>query len=467
MSVLIDKIRVAISPEKKTPSLLAKNDLLEFLCVAAPKIIGGICSLALNLLLLRYFGPEEFGLYALCTAAILLSDAIFGSAVDLGVVRLASVNQGTAPASALIIQKAAFYIKVTVVLVATGFVMLSAGVIERDVLHRTNTGQLIFLSCLAALGLMLLRSAQTNVQIERNFPLYGGLEILQLSMKYGGISLLLAFGSVKPGWVLFFFAAGPLAAFLTWLALVSKKFRGVGRVRLEHFQSLFRTVKWFALTFGLGALLSRLDIFLVSTWSSISEAGIFGAAQVFALIPQMLGTYMAVVYSPRLMPYLRDGKFADFFRQFQTIMIAFCVVIFALAFPALKFFGTWVLPGRFVTAHSAILVLLPGALAGLATFPVTITFLMFVRPRFLFTLDCIVLPFVILSYAYAIPRYGAIGAAWVTSGSCVTRAAIAQLTAWRWLRRRPDMQRAALAELIAVGEKVPGRGEFYDPQLQN
>ena len=109
---------------------------------------------------------------------------------------------------------------------------------------------------------------------------------------------------------------------------------------------------------------------------------------------------------------------------------------------------------RFAAAQNAILVLLPGALAGLATFPVTMTFLMFVRPRFLFTVDCLATPVVCLLYAYAIPRYGALGAAWVTSGSCLTRALVAQVAAWRWVQSKLANQGVPLDWPIAVGEKV-------------
>jgi O-antigen/teichoic acid export membrane protein len=432
----------------------ARRGFLEFLCVAVPKISGGICSLALNVVLIRYFGTEQFGLYAVCTTGVLLADALFGSAVDLSVVRLASAKLRTEPELALTIQKAALYLKVIAVLAVSGVLLISAGVIERNVFHQPNTSQLILLSCLATLGLMLLRTAQTNLQIERNFLMYGALEIVQMAMRYGGIAVLLVLGSVRPERVLFFYASGPLFAFLVWVTLMRKKLGSAAPVSLDDFGALARTVKWFALTFGLGALLSRLDIFLVSTWSSIGEAGIYGAAQTFALVPQLMGTYLALVYSPRLMPYLQSGRFADFFRKFQTVIIAACVAIFVLAVPALNVFGKLILPARFAAAQNAILVLLPGALAGLATFPVTMTFLMFVRPRFLFTVDCLAAPLVVLLYAYAIPRYGALGAAWVTSGSCMTRALVAQVAAWRWIQGKLANQGAPLDWPITVGEKV-------------
>jgi O-antigen/teichoic acid export membrane protein len=417
--------------EDKKSFASAKRGLFEFLCVAAPKTAGGVSILALNVVLMRHFGPEQFGVYAICTTGILLADAIFGSAVDLGVVRLATARLSTAPAQAFSIQTAGLLLKLAAVLIACGILMAWFALSQGHLMPKARTYELVVLSCFATLGLMLLRTGQTSLQIDRRFLSYGALEVVQMSLKYGGIAALLVFGSVQPERVLLFYAAGPLLAFFVWVIQARRNFKDAPPLSLTEFRVLTGTVQWFVLTFGLGALLSRLDIFMVSSLSSISQAGIFGAAQTFALVPQLVGAYLALIYSPRLIPYLHAGKLAVFFRQFQTILLAVCVLIFLLAVPTLNLFGKWVLPGRFIAAQPAILALLPGALAGLATFPVTVTILMFVRPRFLFMVDCIATPMVVLLYVCAIPRYGALGAAWVTSGSCVTRALIAQVTAWR------------------------------------
>jgi O-antigen/teichoic acid export membrane protein len=444
--IFLDRAGALSAAEHRKLPPARTDNFVEFLCVAGPKVLGGMCGLAINILLLRFFGPEQFGLYAVCMNGVLLSDAILGSAVDLGVLRMASAKRVHAPEFALAVQKAGLYLKAGAVVIVSVLLVISARVIQREIFHRPNTFHLIGLSCFAALGLMLLRSAQTNLQIEQRFILYGLLETLQTGVKYGSVAVLLFLWSAAPGGVLFFSALGPLLGFSLWLFLTGKRFREAAPVTVEHFRTLANIAKWFALTFGLGTLISRLDIIFVSTWSTIAEAGIFGAAQVFAFIPQLLGTYLAIVYGPRVMPYLQDGKFSGFFRQFQVRIFLVSLMVCAAAFPILNLFGRWLLPGRFVAAEGVILVLLPGALAGLATFPVTITFLMFVRPRFLFTMDCTVLPVVILLYAYAIPRYGAIGAAWVTSSSCVTRAVVAQFTAWRAVRYG-----TAYAEPLGVG----------------
>jgi O-antigen/teichoic acid export membrane protein len=195
---------------------------------------------------------------------------------------------------------------------------------------------------------------------------------------------------------------------------------------------LWKHVRLFLITFGLATLRSRLDIFLLSKWSTLSEVGIFSAGQVIAWVPVLVGTYLAVILTPRIMPLARDGKFNAFYRKFQPALLGACILGYLLSLFAIPLIGPMLLPSTFARSLPIISVLIPGAIAGLSSFPLTLNFLMFVRPKFLFTMDCISLPIVVLLFFCAIPRYGAIGAAWVTSAANMARALIAQMMAWQW-----------------------------------
>jgi len=179
-------------------------------------------------------------------------------------------------------------------------------------------------------------------------------------------------------------------------------------------------------------LVSRLDIFLLSKWSTLSEVGIFSGGQVIAWVPVLIGTYLAVVLTPRIMPLAREGRFNAFYRKFQPPLLGACVLGYLLSLAAIPLIGPRLLPRSFMRSMPVISVLLPGALAGLATFPLTLSFVMFVRPKFLFFMDCISLPILMLLFFCVIPRYGAVGAAWVTSAANMIRAMVAQWMAWQW-----------------------------------
>ena len=435
--------------------MLGRN-IREFLFVAAPKALAGLCTVGINVVLLRFFGPEQYGTYALCVSIVLLSDAILGSALDLGVIRVASLHQEKDPQRSIAVQAAGFYLKVICVFVGTISVSVLAGPLGQLLFHRRADGYLLYFVCAGVLALLSLRSLQIVPQVNCRFLEYGLLELVQMALKYGGIALLLTWGKANAAFVLALLAAGPLLAIAIFTAAWRRRLFPFPAVNWQVVRELVGFVKWYFLTFSVSALVNRADIFLVASWSTLREVGLYSAAQTFAFVPQLLGTYLSVLLSPRIMPRWQAGQFSGFFRGFQLGMFAVCAIIYGAAVVLINSAGQRILPPSFISSQRIILILLPGALAGLLTFPLTLTFLLFVKPRFLVAMDCIALPFMILLYRYAIREHGAVGAAWVTSVSFVLKALIAQIKAWQLARSRRDTTGVELRFPQEVSSAVTG-----------
>jgi O-antigen/teichoic acid export membrane protein len=412
-----------------TPSSSKKP--IEFLSVAAPKVVAGVCTFGLNLALMRHFGVAQFGIFALCSTVILLGDTILGSSLDLAVMRLAPLEHGRDEPLCLALQKAGLYLKIGLGLVYCLGITICAAL--AGLLREKDEKQVIFATCAAILALLLLHSAQAHAQVAHRFYLFGLIDFLQSTVEFGGIAVLILVGRVSLPLAISFLAVGPLCGFMAWRATAGREFaKALKGHQFELIARLWKHGRWFLITFGLATLLSRLDIFLLSKWSTLSEVGIFSAGQVIAWVPVLVGTYLAVILTPRIMPLARDGKFNAFYRKFQPALLGACVLGYLLSLFAIPLIGPMLLPSTFARSLPIISVLIPGAIAGLASFPLTLNFVMFVRPKFLFTMDCISFPIVVLLFFYAIPRYGAIGAAWVTSATNMARALIAQIMAWQW-----------------------------------
>jgi O-antigen/teichoic acid export membrane protein len=407
----------------------------ELFLVALPKVVGGVATLVVNAALLRYFGPEQFAIYSLCITGILLSDAIIGAAMDLGVLRLAPLYLESDPDRARAIQKSALFLKIVPVGGLSMVLLLAfARPMSRFLFHQDGLSFLLFLSAFSAIGLLSLRSTQAYLQVQRRFGLYGTLDWLQNGLKFGGIGAILWLKLATVTSVLSFYGMAPMIAFGLGLLFFGTGILGRTKQLWSAAREMLRQVGWYATTFAVTASVGRLDVFLLTSWSSLSEVGIFAGGQVFALIPELVGGYLAVVLGPRVVPYCREGKFASFFRRFQFVMMVGCALLYVAAFFTLKFVGPILLPAAFKRSGSVLLILLAGALASMAAFPLTYTFLLFVRPRFLFKMDLFALPLLLILYYYVIPQYGAVGAAWVTSGSRLIKAGIAQGVAWKSAR---------------------------------
>jgi O-antigen/teichoic acid export membrane protein len=411
-----------------------KKGAQEFLWVAAPKFLGGGLLLLFNLILLRRFGPEQYGMVTVCLSGILLFDAILGAAVDMGILRLAPLYQRDQRLeSSLQIQQAGLILKPVAMLAPALLVVGFAGPLSALLFQRKGGEPLLYLSLVSLLGLLVFRSAQTHFQVSREFLRYGGADLLHSLLRFGGITTLLFIGSPSPIGILSCYALAPIVATAFTLPALGKRLLQVP-FSWPKLKELAQVVNWYLATAITGVLLSRMDVFLVSSLASVGEAGIFSAAQAITIAPQLLGTYLAVVCSPRVMPMWKDGSLFPIYRRFQIGVGIVCGAIYLLAFVGLEKFSALLLPRSFQRASGVILLLLPSALFALINFPWTVSFLLFLRPRFLFLFDVISLPILLLIYAVAVPRYGAAGAAVISALFALAKTSVMQTVAWRILR---------------------------------
>jgi len=407
-----------------------RRGLFDFLFVASPKVLGGAATLALNLVLIRYFGPEQFGIYSLCVAAILLADAVLGSALDFGVLRLAPSSLDSDGSRSLEVQRVALALKFAAAVTAWLLLILFAGTISSALFHARGYDLLLYLTCATVVTLLLFRSAQVQLQVAGRFRAYALLDMAHVAVKFGGIAAIIPLGWISVGRTLVMFALAPAAVFLGWAASYGRPLLRTLAVKFSTAKELVSYVKWFLLTFALANVLVRMDVFLLTRWSGLRQVGVYSAGQVFAFIPQLLGVYLAVILSPRIMPYRESGQLAGFFRRYHRAAALAGIVIYIAARLGVQLLGPTLLPHAFVRSAHVIVILLPGAVAGFLLFPVAIPLLMFLRPKFLFTMDLIALPFLIVAYRQAIPAGGAEGAAWVTCTYACVKGVIAFGMAW-------------------------------------
>lgn len=428
-------------PEAPTPA----RDLREVVCVAVPKILGGMGQFVLSLVLVRFLGPEHFGMVSVCLTGVLLLDAVVGSAIDMAIFRLAPLHNLSTPLYARQIEKAGLLIKPLGSLALLLPLAIFAPSLSQLLFQNRDRGLLLLLSFMALVGMLLFRSTQVHFQIERRFLAYGVTDLLHNAARLGSIGLLLAWGLATPERLMGSYALAAAlvtAAGLFWLArpVLAAPFSASATGELLGLLRLYLP------TVVVGSISSRMDVFFVSSMASVAQAGIYGAAQMFALVPHLLGTYMSAVFSPRVLPMWRNGQLPASYFRYQTGLIAAAAVLFLLAWMGVGRLGHLLLPEAYQRSVDVILLLLPAGLAALINFPWTIPFLLYVRPKALLMVDCLALPAMAAAFVLVIPAHGAAGAAAATSAFAIGRLAFYQTMVWRILRRDPlgaDWSRAA------------------------
>ncbi len=411
-----------------------KANASEIFYVVVPKVVGGGAALILNVLLMRCFNPPDFGKFSLCLYYILLFDSIIGSAVDYATMKLVPQFTRSDGSGVGILERAAFRAKVTlfvpVVLASTVF----GTVIGRALFHDDYSAWLIPISSLAGAGLIMLRSLQVHFQIRQRFKIYGLIDLGHNILRYGLIAVALVFFETVPQTVILAFAIAPMLILISsarsYRRSVLCESLGLPDARKE----LFGAVKWYLLSFCLGAILARSDVYLLSLFRGLNEVGIFSAASIYAMVPELVASYLAVVFQPKIIRNLESGTLASFLKisTRQNLAVAIPTTI------ATVVTGIFVM-SRFVSdsygaGKMLLLILAPGALASMMTFPLTLPLLLFVYPTFWVKMEGVCLPFLLAAYWLAITHYGAIGAAVVTSTYKIGKCLLSHFVAWKYIR---------------------------------
>lgn len=207
------------------------------------------------------------------------------------------------------------------------------------------------------------------------------------------------------------------------------------RPKLFHPESLPTRRIWdFAVLLFLSSIclqLVRMDLFaLKALGASLAQTGVYAAAQNLSFIPGLLGISITPLLLSTLTRLHRDGEFAEA-RAIARNSIR--VVIVAVSFAAAgagagREIVALIFPPEFSAAGPLVSVLL---FAGVASVTIAATNSLFIahdRPGWTLLLSGPLVPLAIVGYLLFVPRYGAAGAAAVTT-ICTVLGAIAGVVA--------------------------------------
>jgi O-antigen/teichoic acid export membrane protein len=399
--------------------------------VVAAKVFGGASVLLLNLYLIRVLEPRDYGTYVFCTAALLLLDGIICTSIDLAVLRVVSSEQSAGTSEFASEELAGLAIKGLAVATLLLPVLFFGGRLGQIAFHRHGAASLLGVTVLSGGMQMVFRSMQLHYQVQLKFRLFGLAELLHALVR-----VLLILGSVRAGnrdvaWLIACYSVAPLLVMF-----------GVGAMQLDErlrfapaawrdVVGLTRTIRYSVATLSAGGLISRLDILILAFTRSPAELGVYGAAQSIVMIPEILAAYLAPVFTPRIMPLCREGKFYAFYLRFYMAAYTVALIGIVLAIVASRPLLMRVYPAAYEQSGVLVQWLLPGAIASFLLFPLTLNFMLFFAPRSFLWYDLCSAPFLGLAYFLAAIHSGVLGVAVVTLISRVLKTMVMQMLATR------------------------------------
>lgn len=395
--------------------------LTDAIVTILPKLAGGGLTLLLGLVLIGHLPATEYGQYALAITVIFLADAIGGMPFDLAVLRLVQVGtQGRQ------VEETALALKLVLSLVAGGLslgVAILSGVDPRGLI-------LVALTVAAATSLLVLRSSLLRVQMQSRFRAYGALELTHVALKLGPAFALAITQTGGVAGVLACLAVGPVLALglvTPWVA----DLRLWPRLNRAAAGQMLRLLRWYGPTLALGATLARLDILVLSALAPPEAVGLYGAATVLASVPDMLGMYMGVVLTPKVLALARAGSLRPWFLRAQLALSGLALALLGGAGLAWALGADRLLPPDYAGTLPLLAVLLPGSVLAMTTSALSLSLVMVAREDWLLRVDAVVAPLALIGYLLAVPGLGAMGAAAVAVSVTLLRSLAVLGAAWR------------------------------------
>src|SRR5665213_395150 len=305
-----------LSSPSKSKTLFLQQAAL----VILPKLLAGVGTACIGLVLMRFMAPAEFGVLSLCLSGLLMMDGLLGSAFDLATVRIATHSGEGDRTISHQAQESCVALKLGAVSIAA-LLLIS---FHQLLLHTFFNGYAnapLTLTLLSGCAVLLLRSAQIHFQLEKRFSSYGLIDLGHSGLKILGIGCLIATAKLTPSHVMAVYLVAPSTLVLLWGIRKGRQIFTQTVFSFAMTRQMFGQARWYLLTFGIGTLVARGDLWLVAHYTDMHTAGMYSAAQLLALIPPMIGTYLSVVVSPRIMPLFNSGKLLAFTGRVQSSLL--------------------------------------------------------------------------------------------------------------------------------------------------
>jgi O-antigen/teichoic acid export membrane protein len=405
--------------------------------VSAAKLLNGAASFLIRVYIVRFLDPAAYGVMSFGLNCLMLFDALAGSALDLATMALLTGGKPCEGAEIRPVEKASIRLKLAAGAALVVLMGFSGEWLGYRFLHAPGGRGFFLVLTLGGTCILLVRSAQLYFQARMRFLFFGAIDIIHSALRVLLVGFVLYLGAASAISILgcYAVAAATVAAICFVYGSAAAGWRKV-RPGWSDGRALLRSSGPILASVGVSSIVSRLDVFLLALRSNPVQLGLYSAALTIATIPEILGAYLSPVFLPRILPACKAGTFRGLFRRFHLATYAVLGALLVLAFGAGKQLLSLLLPVTYQPSIMMVLILIPGTLAVASFFPLTLNFLLMLRPRIFLIVDSVAAPIVAAAYFFLVPAHGALAAAWITCVHRLVKAAIVQSRAYA-LARRP------------------------------
>ena len=369
-----------------------------------------------TLLVARFLGKTEFGIYIFCITLIKLFSTFIGDTLDLAVLRRAPVYLRVDRSLGLGLLRSSFWVRALAGVAAAFFVIACSSWLAQTFLNSAELSELMILAATGIVGELLARAALVYFQAATDFR---NFIILEGTLQFGRISLiglLILLDGLTAEDALSIYVSVPYAVFaLALLIAPSDLFKPAPSARRE-LSDLLHFSKWMLLALATAALSERMETFLVGYFLTPADIGIYGAALLLTMIPEFLEGSIGTVLIPRVAQMHAQGRISELHTWYMKRSIPACILMIAGIFLFGDWFATAFLSERFAAAGPIFKAQMVGAMFWLALAPVPSALIAFVSARRLLGINLVGLGARFAVGISVIPSVGIIGAGYIFLG---------------------------------------------------
>jgi O-antigen/teichoic acid export membrane protein len=326
-------------------------------------------------------GLAQAGLFALAIAVVKVVSGCLSDPIDLAVMRRAPGLLRAGSPLGIDVLRAAFTLRAGAAIAVVALLVAAAPLATLALPGLGQSLGLVLIVAVAVIGDLTMRSVLLVLQACERFRTLLLLEGLVPMIRFSGIFILWATGSMEITGVLAVYAAAPFASVMAGVLLMPRALLRPALVQRHDVIHLLQYLKWMMPAMALAAVNERLDVFLVYSHLGADEAGLYGAMITLALMPDIVTGGLSTILQPRIIAIQQSGTFPELTRRFLLIAIPLCGIAFLAAFGLAEPVIALLLGPHYVPAVPAFQWLLAGTLFWLAITPLPMTLIAVLAPH--------------------------------------------------------------------------------------
>ena len=400
-------------------------------------VLNSLMAAVVAVLVSRSLGPAGFGVLAIFTAVNATIIGITNLGLDATAMKLVSSYLANDRHRAAVVMKVIFWIEIAIGL---GVVVIGLS-LSRPIAFMLGGDHLVQAVRLAVIAgafgsaaafIQPFFVAHRRIFANAIVGLAGGAARLVLV-----IGLLLSVGLSGTS-ALLSYTLTPIVFFFLGLAFAPKSWRASSTLEenRECRREIFQYSKWIFLSYVASAMMSRIDVLLLSRIKGSSEVGLYAAATQLCILLSVFIGALSTVLLPRISHYSRRGQFVAYLRKVTFGSLA----VVALLLPALIWgqdLINLVFGAKFVGSSGAFKLMFVGYLASIIASPISLVLYVLHRQASMAIINFGQLALSIIANLVLIPIAGVVGAAMsflVVSVSGAVLSTVVSLRAVRILR---------------------------------